>query len=63
MKRKRYWPNRSKKFALERVDENAKISFKDNGNIDFFAGMHLHNGVVPGDRNARFCRELTSLLR
>ncbi len=36
MKREHSSRSRSEKFTLERVDENGKVSFKANGNIDFF---------------------------
>jgi hypothetical protein len=38
------------KFTLERAEEDGKVSFKANGNIDFFGKRFLHAWVVPGAR-------------
>jgi hypothetical protein len=38
------------KFTLERVSENGEVSFKANGQIDFFGEEVLHAWVVPGAR-------------
>jgi hypothetical protein len=38
------------KFTLERVSENGEVSFKANGQIDFFGEENLHAWVVPGAR-------------
>ena len=38
------------KFTLERVSENGEISFKANGQIDFFGEEALHAWMVPGAR-------------
>jgi signal transduction protein with GAF and PtsI domain len=40
------------KFTLERVSENGEVSFKANGQIDFFGEGNLHAWVVPGARLA-----------
>jgi hypothetical protein len=38
------------KFTLEQVSENGEVSFKANGQIDFFGEENLHAWVVPGAR-------------
>ena len=40
------------KFTLERVSENGEVSFKANGQIDFFGERILRTWMVPGDRIA-----------
>jgi hypothetical protein len=48
------------KFKLERVDENGRIRFKANGNIDFFGEKVLTRVGGAGARHARYCHKCSS---